>query len=47
MTIPANHGLSSGDCSCLTLAWSLKLPAVTAERAWDKFDIGVRVVKMR
>ncbi|MGH7173847.1 MAG: type II toxin-antitoxin system VapC family toxin [Gemmataceae bacterium] len=42
-----DYGLSFGDCSCLALALSLKVPAVTAERAWDKFDIGVRVIKIR
>jgi ribonuclease VapC len=40
-------GLSFGDCACLALALSRKLPAVTAERVWDKVDVGVRVIKIR
>lgn len=41
-------GLSFGDCACLALALSRKLPAVTAEReAWDKVDVGVKIIKIR
>jgi len=43
-----NSGLSFGDCACLALALSRNLPAVTAERkAWDKVDVGVRIIKIR
>lgn len=45
----AAHGLSLGDRSCLALAASLGLPAVTADRAW--LDVaeaaGVEVVSVR
>ena len=40
-------GLSFGDCACLALALSRKLPAVTAERLWDKAEVGVRVIRIR
>ena len=42
-----DYGLSFGDCSCLALALSLKVPAVTTERARDKFDIGGHIIKIR
>src|SRR5262245_55335381 len=42
------QGLSFGDCACLALALSQNLPAVTAEReAWDKVEVGVRIIKIR
>lgn len=41
------YGLSFGDCACLAVALSRHLPAVTAERDWDKFDIGVSIIKIR
>lgn len=41
-------GLSFGDCACLALALSRNLPAMTAERdAWDKVDVGVKIIKIR
>jgi PIN domain nuclease of toxin-antitoxin system len=40
-------GLSLGDRSCLALALSLGLPAVTAERRWGECDLGVRLVLIR
>ncbi|MCI0459646.1 MAG: type II toxin-antitoxin system VapC family toxin [Gemmataceae bacterium] len=40
-------GLSLGDCACLALALARKLPAVTAERAWEKCDVGVRIIRIR
>lgn len=42
-----SQGLSFGDCACLALALSLKVPAITAEREWDKVDVGVRIIKIR
>lgn len=33
-------GLSLGDRACLALALRLKLPAVTADRAWARIDAG-------
>lgn len=46
---PATHrqGLSLGDRSCLALAKSLKLPALTADKAWVGLDIGVKVKLVR
>lgn len=45
----ATRGLSLGDRSCLALAASLGLPAVTADRAWtDVADaVGVDVIAVR
>lgn len=40
-------GLSLGDRACLAVARALDLPAVTAERAWAKLDVGVRVELIR
>jgi ribonuclease VapC len=36
-------GLSLGDRACLALARLRDLPAVTADRAWAKLDLGIRV----
>lgn len=40
-------GLSFGDCACLALALSRKVPAVTAQHVWDKADVGVEVIRIR
>jgi ribonuclease VapC len=40
-------GLSLVDRACLALARELGLPAVTADRAWGKVDIGVDIVLIR
>jgi ribonuclease VapC len=40
-------GLSLGDRACLALARLRGLPAVTADRAWAKLDIGIRVEVVR
>lgn len=40
-------GLSFGDCACLALDLSRKIPAVTAEREWGKVDVGIRVIRIR
>ena len=32
-------GLSPGDRACLALAGQLNLPAVTADRAWERLDL--------
>ncbi len=39
--------LSLGDRACLALARRLALPAVTADRSWERLDIGVTVVAIR
>ena len=40
-------GLSLGDCACLALAKARDIPAVTADRAWSKLDIGVEIELIR
>jgi PIN domain nuclease of toxin-antitoxin system len=40
-------GLSLGDRACLATARRLRLPALTADRAWLRLDIGVRVISIR
>jgi PIN domain nuclease of toxin-antitoxin system len=44
-TVP--WGLSLGDRACLALARLRDLPAVTADRAWAKLDLGIRVEVVR
>jgi PIN domain nuclease of toxin-antitoxin system len=41
------HGLSLGDRACLALAAREKLPAVTADRAWTKLNIGIDIKLIR
>jgi PIN domain nuclease of toxin-antitoxin system len=41
------RGLSMGDRACLALALTLALPAVTADRTWQKLEIGVEVRTLR
>jgi len=40
-------GLSLADCACLASALRLHAPAVTADRVWQKLDIGVEVITIR
>ena len=40
-------GLSLGDRACLGLARILGLPAITAERAWSRVNLGVQVRVIR
>jgi PIN domain nuclease of toxin-antitoxin system len=40
-------GLSPGDCACLALALSRKLPAYTADRAWEAIDAGAEIRLIR
>ena len=40
-------GLSLGDCACLALAKTRNIPAMTADRAWSKVDVGVEVELIR
>jgi PIN domain nuclease of toxin-antitoxin system len=40
-------GLSLADRACLALARRLGLPAHTADREWQKVDVGVEVVLIR
>lgn len=41
------QGISLADCACLALALSRNLPAVTAEKAWDACDVGVKIIRIR
>ncbi len=40
-------GLSLGDRACLATARRLRQPAITADRAWLRLNIGVRVMAIR
>jgi ribonuclease VapC len=40
-------GLSLGDRACLSLAATLDRPAVTADKAWGKLDIGIAIEQIR
>jgi len=41
------HGLSLGDRACLGLALRLRVPALTADRAWLRLKVAVRVEAIR
>lgn len=41
------HGLALADRCCLALALSLGAPALTADRAWAKLDVGVEIELIR
>jgi ribonuclease VapC len=43
----APFGLSLGDRACLALARLRDLPAVTADRAWAKLDLGIPIEIVR
>ena len=40
-------GLSLGDRACLALAMTLNIPVYTAEKAWKKLKVGVRIQVIR
>jgi ribonuclease VapC len=40
-------GLSLGDRSCLALGLRLRLPVITADRAWTQLQIGVSIRSIR
>ena len=40
-------GLSLGDRACLALAQHLNLPALTADKAWERLSLGVTVQVIR
>jgi len=41
------HGLSLGDRACLGLALRLKVPALTADRAWLRLKVAVKIEPIR
>ena len=41
------QGISFADCACLALALMRGVPAVTAEKKWDKCDVGVEIIRIR
>jgi PIN domain nuclease of toxin-antitoxin system len=43
----ASTALSLGDRACLALARRLRRPALSADRAWGRLDVGVEVVLVR
>jgi PIN domain nuclease of toxin-antitoxin system len=43
----APFGLALGDRACLALAGLRGLPAVTADRAWGKLDLGIPIEVVR
>jgi PIN domain nuclease of toxin-antitoxin system len=43
----APWGLSLGDRACLALARLRNLPAVTADRAWARLDLGITIEVVR
>jgi PIN domain nuclease of toxin-antitoxin system len=45
--LTARHGLSLADRACIALAERERLPAVTADRAWTKLDLGVEIRLIR
>src|ERR1700691_457319 len=48
LVIPTRHlGLSLGDRACLALGMALKAPVYTAEKAWKKLKLSVRIPVIR
>ena len=41
------HGLSLSDRACLGLALRLKVPALTADRAWSRLKVAVKIEPIR
>lgn len=44
---PSTINLSLGDKACLATALELGLPVVTADRAWAKLDLPIKVIAIR
>jgi len=43
----SKKGLSLGDRACLALAWSKKLPVLTADRLWKEVNVGIKIELIR
>lgn len=41
------YGLSLGDRACLALAKAKKLPVLTADKAWEKVNHGIKIILVR
>lgn len=46
-TVTRSFGLSFGDRACLALARALDKPVLTADRAWKRLSLGIRVEVLR
>lgn len=46
-TVTRSKGLSLGDRACLALSLESRLPALTADRAWQSIEIGADVELIR
>ena len=42
-----SYGLSTGDRACLALALHRNVPALTADRAWSRLDVGIEIRVIR
>lgn len=42
-----SKGLSLGDRACLSLAKTLDLPAITADKVWGDLNLGIEVIQIR
>lgn len=42
-----SHGLSLGDRACLALAKQLKKPVLTADKVWNKLNLGIKIQLIR
>jgi PIN domain nuclease of toxin-antitoxin system len=40
-------GLSLGDRACLALARERRIPAMTADRAWNRLQLGIEIQTIR
>lgn len=47
ITVTQKAGLSPADRACLALAQKLKLPAVTADKAWSKLNLNCEIKLVR
>ncbi len=45
--VTKSHRLSLGDRACLALARRRNLPALTADHAWTRVDVGVKIEMIR
>lgn len=46
-SITKSHGLSLGDCACLSLGQIKNYPVLTADKVWAKIDHAVDVILIR